>query len=410
MAKTTHRDKGSGGLHKRASDGMWIATIELPPGPDGKRRRKTVARKDRGEAQRELRRLRSELDAAGDLPTRNLRVADWMRHYLQDVAPTKDRPKTLTGKVAASRDYIVPLLGRKRLDRLTTDDVYTLHRAVLNTPKKKELRGLDPDQLPEGTIMLSPSAAAVVHNTLAAALNVAIRERKINVNVCDLVDRPRPRRSEDNALSTEQARTLVRHIVDHPETPLAELWLMYLLTGARRAELLGTEIERVTDVIDLSWQLQAFQPKEIEHLRGRPDFEARHVAGSCYLTRPKTSGSWRTPPNVDPLRTLMSRAIGPRESGLVFVREDGGPVHPDAATHGWKRLLADAGLGEDVTLHGTRHTAVDLLYEMGVPEHVIMQIVGHTGRAMTRSYRTRMDLDSAGTALSGLGERLGITG
>jgi len=387
---------------------MWIATVELPPGLDGKRRRKTVARKDRGEAQRELRRMRQDLDAAGDLATRSLRVQEWMTYYLEEIAPRTNRPKTLTGKVRANREYITPLLGKKRLDRLTPDDVRTLHRHILNTPKDPALRDVDPATLPPGTPTLSPSSVAIVHNTLAAALKVAMREGKVRANVCDLVDRPRPRRSQDNALTTDEARQVVRYIVEHPDRPLGMLWLMYLLTGARRGELLGLEIERVTDVIDLSWQLQGLSAPEVEALKGRPDFEVRHVAGSCHLTRPKTSGSWRTPPNVDPLRSTLARAIGNRTSGLVFTRADGGPVHPDAATHEWKELLKDAGLGGDVTLHGTRHTAVDLLYDLGVPEHVVMQIVGHTSRAMTRSYRTRMDVASSTDALQGLGRTLGI--
>lgn len=405
MASKPHRDKGSGGLHKRSSDGMWIASITLPPGIDGKRRRKTIARKSRGEAQAELRKMRQDLDATGDLSTKSLRVADWMTRYLEEIAPKKDRPTTLSGKRSANDRYITPLLGKKRLDRLAPDDVRALHKAVLSTPKDPKLRNLDPEDLPAGTVMLSQSSAATVHNTLAAALKVAMREGKVRANVCDLVDRPKAVRSQDNSLTTEQSRKLVKHIVENPDQ-LSPLWLMYLLTGARRGELLGLEIPRVTDTIDLSWQLQGLTASEVENLRG--DFQIRHVAGACYLTRPKTSGSWRTPPNVDPLSTVLARAINGRTDGLVFVRADGTHIHPSSATHEWKDLLKAAGLGEDVTLHGTRHAAVDLLYDMGVPEHVVMQIVGHTSRAMTRSYRTRMDLDSAGTALQGLGRQLGI--
>lgn len=391
------RDKGSGSLSKRA-DGMWIASVELPPGPDGKRRRKTAARKDRGEAQRELRRMRAELDAAGDLDTRTVRLADWMTTYLEKIAPLKDRPRTLAGKEAANRDFITPVLGRRRLDRLTPDDVRRLHDAVLTTPRDRKIRALPREQWPANVETIGASTAAVVHNTLAAALSAAVAEGKIRHAVTSVVAKPKARRSEDNALTLEQAVALARHVADDPH---ADLWRFFLLSGARRGEVLGLEVDRVGEVIDLSWQLQ--------ELAEVPDhLEARQVGRGLYLTRPKTAGSWRTPPNVDPLASILARAIDGRTIGLVFTTPEGDPLRPSWASKRWKQILEEADLPSHVTLHGARHGAVDLLYELGVPEHVIMQIVGHSSRTMTRSYRTRMDMDSAATALAGVGRLLQI--
>jgi hypothetical protein len=39
--------------------GYWVGGVELPPGPDGKRRQKRVVRKDRNECMAELRKLRA---------------------------------------------------------------------------------------------------------------------------------------------------------------------------------------------------------------------------------------------------------------------------------------------------------------------------------------------------------------
>jgi integrase len=52
-------------------------------------------------------------------------------------------------------------------------------------------------------------------------------------------------------------------------------------------------------------------------------------------------------------------------------------------------LLIEADLPSDVKLHGARHTTVDLLYEAGVPEAVIAEIVGHSTRAVTRGYKSK---------------------
>lgn len=56
------RGKGEGSVYKRASDGMWCTSIELPPGLDGKRRRKVVCRRDKAAALAELYKMRGKLD------------------------------------------------------------------------------------------------------------------------------------------------------------------------------------------------------------------------------------------------------------------------------------------------------------------------------------------------------------
>ena len=62
------RGKGEGSVYKRAADGMWCASVELPS-IDGKRRRKVIARKDKAAVVKEMLRLQVELAQLGDLPT-----------------------------------------------------------------------------------------------------------------------------------------------------------------------------------------------------------------------------------------------------------------------------------------------------------------------------------------------------
>ena len=52
-------------------------------------------------------------------------------------------------------------------------------------------------------------------------------------------------------------------------------------------------------------------------------------------------------------------------------------------------MLKAAGIDKRVRLHDLRHTAVDLMYEAGVHETLIQEIVGHSNRAMTRAYKSR---------------------
>lgn len=374
------RGKGEGSIYKQA-DGLWAAAITLPPGPGGKQRRKVVRRKSKAEVVKMMRGYQQQLREHGDLATSSVTVEAWMTHWLDDIASQQIRPKSLAGYRSVVTQHIIPELGKVRLEKLTAQHVRQVHKRIMSTPKSRTLRGIPAHDLPPDTPMLSSTYALNAHNALSAALKVAHREGRIPINVCTMVDRPRTRVTDQKALDVQQAIQLLAHLTLRAD---GALWATYLLTGARRGEILGLEAERVTDQIDLSWQLQ-----RIQNVSKVPaDFEMRELGNGLYLTRPKSRAGWRIIPLVDPLKSILSLHMAGQRQGLVFLN-DGRPWEPDAATSAWKALLIEADLPDDVVLHGSRHTTVDLLYEAGVPEAVIMEIVGHTTRSITRGYKSR---------------------
>src|SRR5699024_3693962 len=95
MAKTARRDAGAGALYQR-KDGRWCGALTLPDDPvTGKRRRKVVTAKTQAQAMAKLRKVRAELDRAGDLPTSSPTVAQWMERWLRDIAPARLKPRTM---------------------------------------------------------------------------------------------------------------------------------------------------------------------------------------------------------------------------------------------------------------------------------------------------------------------------
>jgi len=372
------RGKGEGAVYKRAADGMWCTSIELPRGLDGKRRRKVVARKNKADVLTELRKHKAQLAQYGDIATSSVTLERWADHWLEERAK-KLAPNTVAGYRTAFKDYINPLLGNKRLDKLTPTDVKRLHTVLAGTPKDKALRGQS--DLPEDAEMLSTTYILLIHNALTGALKMAVREGKLAANVAELVDRPTKRITDEKALTLDEAVRLLMHLSTHPN---GAMWACYLLTGGRRGEVIGLEVERVTEHLDLSWQIQRIT----DITKAPANYERRHLEGNLYLVRPKSKAGWRTPPLVEPLATILRRYIGDRDAGLVFTR-DGRPWDPADASKEWKVLLREAGLPDDVKLHGARHGVVDLLFAAEVPEVVIMEIVGHSSRATTRAYRSR---------------------
>ena len=394
------RGKGEGSVYKRA-DGMWCVTVELPRGVDGKRRRKTIARKSKRAALDELDRVKGEMKAGkvgGDQQT----VKEWFDYWLNHIVPASDaRPSTVRGYRSAVNEHIIPELGRVRLTDLSNAHVRALDKRVTTTPKVRRLRLLDPEDLPEGTEYLTGAYSRNIFNVLRMGLNSAVAERVLNYNPLAQAKPPTTEARERRALDFPQAVQLLEHLAatDHPDRVR---FMTHLYTGARRGEVAGLEVDRVGDLLEFTWQLQ-----RISNISDAArSFEYRHLHGKLYLTRPKSKSGERVIPLVPPLGPMLHEYIGGRTEGLVFRGPDGLAENPDRITQRWRDTLADAGLPDDVVLHGARHTAVTLLYAAGVPEVLIKEIVGHSDIEMSRHYRTKRDQDRLREAMIALSSML----
>lgn len=97
------------------------------------------------------------MNKAGRVPT----VAEWMAEFLDVICERlvlsdKMAPRTLTDYRSKARNWIVPLLGKHRLDRLTPEHLDTAYTTMLE----------------EG---LSSSSVLKVHRILSRALRIAVR-------------------------------------------------------------------------------------------------------------------------------------------------------------------------------------------------------------------------------------------
>lgn len=393
----------------------YQATIELPKDPNAprKRRRKYVRSKDKRIVRKKLQEAIEERRKKGDLRTDVITVEAWFGYWLETYARPEVRPTTFSAYKINVTKQIIPSLGPKtRLDKVTPAMVRRLRADILD-------KGL------------SSTYARNAHHILASSLRAAAGEGRIGFNPAEYVTPPRKARTNLDVMSLDEALALIQAIQDRPD---AARWATSLLTAARRGEVIGLEWDRVSDVLDLSWQLQRLT---LEHgcgdgpvagrvwpcgkifgaacpekqLRVPADYDYRHLTGGLYLTRPKSASGWRIIPLVDPLRTMLEAhgATAPdNEYGLVFARDDGEPRDPIRDSAEWRTLMRSV-FGDDRTirLHDVRHTTVDLLYGAGVPEDIVMEIVGHSTRTMTRAYKSRSDIRRLRDAMEQLSTLLG---
>jgi integrase len=80
-------------------------------------------------------------------------------------------------------------------------------------------------------------------------------------------------------------------------------------------------------------------------------------------------------------------------------------MEPDNLRRSWSQIRRSAGLGT-TRFHDLRHTCVTLLLDLGVPPHVVREIVGHSDIEVTMTIYAHVSLDEKRKALSKLGEAL----
>jgi len=364
------RGKGEGSIHQQ-TNGLWVAAIELPP-RDGERRRKVARRKKKADAIDALTEMVKDLKERGDLPTKGQNVAQWCTYWVEEISKKQDRPNTYRGYRVAVNNHIIPVIGNVKLENLTAAHVRRVYDNMINA------KGL------------SSTTALHAHRTMSRSFKIAMREGRIGRNPAALTDAPLKAVPTLEALDLTEALALMEHVAE--DDRMGARWATALLTGARRGEVIGLEWDRITDVVDLSWQLLRLP---LTGTDGKPDvpanYEYRHLVGGLYLTRPKSNKGWRIIPLVDPLKSILERRrvlSPPNPYGLVFMQGER-PIDPDQDSKNWRKLLAETGIAKNVRLHDVRHTTVDMLDLAGVPDDIIMEIVGHSTRQMTQQYKSR---------------------
>lgn len=383
---TKRRDRGSGGVSQRKSDGMWRGQVDVGY-VNGKRRRKTVYAATKRECIRKLDEAKDAIKA-GDLTTSSMRVEVWLRYWLDNIAANELKPKTLEDYRSKVEQYLIPELGRHRLDRLTPIHVRELHKAMRTRDKP-----------------LSETTINHTHWVLSKALREAEGHVGLTRNVARQVPAPSVTTAEVEALTNAEVASILDAATDRSR------WAFALYTGARQGECLGLRWEHVdldAGTADLAWSLQRIpyvhgckrdddKPScgktaagcPAKRLGTKPGLEYRQLSGNLSLVRPKTKGSIRVvdlmPGLVQALRERLAADDKPNPHGLVWHRDDGRPIDGRTDWRDWQALLDKAGVPRR-PIHHARHYAATVMMNAGQPEPVIMALLGHTQVATSRRY------------------------
>jgi len=347
------RGRGDGSVFQRA-DGYWCGQINLGwiTRPDGtrRRRRKTVTATTRKDVLAKLRKAQREVDAG--VLSDDATVESWLTYWLDEVAAKRVRERTLVGYRGYVKTWLIPHLGRHRLDKLRPDHVRALYAAM-------EEAGL------------SDATRRQAHAILRRALVVAERDGRIMRNPAAQVDPPPVGQNHHVPLTLAQARQVLAVLPDEPPN-MAARWLCALLQGMRQGECLGLRWEDV----DLA-NRRIHITQELYRITGKGLKEAD----------PKSRTSTRAIPMLEPVAFLLEAL--PQTEGYVFYGKAMDGRRDWAA---WKALLVKAGvcppdmaLGDMPALHAARGTTASLLDAAGVSDKVVSEILGHSSVQITRT-------------------------
>ncbi|MEU4128190.1 site-specific integrase [Streptomyces wuyuanensis] len=401
MAK---RANGEGSITKR-KDGTYHGRVYVTT-TSGIRKRVSVYGKTRDDVREKITNLQAQENQGIPVPDTNMKLEDYLTYWLATVVRVNRRPKTYQGYESVARVHLVPGLGRKKIRTLRASEVRTwLAQVALECQCCKH--GWDKERREPECCAARPKACCrsllsrrmvqSIHAVLRNALQNAVREELIVRNVAQLVQVPTPAYDTGKGLSVAEARLLLR---ESAGDRLHALYLLALVMGMRRGELLGirwdaVNLDRETLTVERALQ---------------------RVGGELRLVQPKTLASVRTVP-LPPIvvkaltehreRQAQERAaagIEWKENGLVFTSRIGTPLEPDNLRRSWYPLRKRLGL--EIRFHDLRHSAVSLLLDLGVPPHIVRQIVGHSDIGVTMKVYAHASLDEQRKALRKLGDTL----
>ncbi|MCW2758707.1 MAG: site-specific integrase [Nocardioidaceae bacterium] len=338
-------------------------------------RRKVSATTESGAATK-LRELREQL-LGDDLPdVGSITVEAWMTHWYKRIVPRHAKPLTIASYHAKVEQYIIPLLGRHRLDKLTPEHI---EDAWDRLREEGNPTLADPTPLSANTIHQT-------HRILSRALKVAVQRKKMKRNPAAAESMDAPKRVEQ-PLEIMTPAEIDAVLATCRGKWNAARWNVALAIGLRQGEALGLRWEDVDlDVGTISVRQTLMRITGRGIVFGTPKSEKSKRTVALPTSLLAALKAHRMAQNTQRL------AVGDHwtDRGLVFTLEDGRPLDPSVDAGRWRQLLKDAGV-RHYKLHSARHSAGTMMLEQGVDVRVAMAILGHSQLSVTMRYQHVVD-------------------
>lgn len=368
MAK--RRGNGEGSIFKRKSDNLWVGRLQVGIKPDGSPKFQTFY----GDTQKEVidkmdeakGNIRNNTYAEPNKVTVEQLLDSWLNVTIK--AAVKDTTWLLYESLI--KKHIIPELGGIRIMNLQTIQIQHFYNNKLESGRADGKEG-----------GLSPQTIRHIHKIIRGALQQAIRERLIGVNVSDAVRLPKMTRAEMQTLNIEDVHKFLE--VARSNRYYKRYYAAYLLelyTGLRRGELLGL---RWKDVDMVNKQIKVVQ--QLVKVGNKHDIRELKTESSQNRVIAVPDEVIQALKEHKRIKTEEYKELGMDDleikrlttEWLVFSNELGGIVQPCNFIRNFKGALKKAGLKTSIRFHDMRHTFAELSLQQGVDIKTLQSDLGH---------------------------------
>lgn len=355
------RADGEGSIRYSEARGLWIGRVMVGYRPDGKPDVREVKSKLQSECKRKLDEIKAQTRnrTLPSADTAGMTVSTFLDRWLATVKPNL-REKTYRGYSQHTEVHFKPALGKKRLVRLSHDDIQAFLNAKRDEKRKRGKR----------EVSLSPRSLHSLYVVLGTALNWAVKKGYIPFSPMLRVDAPRVPTTEITPLTLDQTRTLLATAKESAD-PLYALWMLAASTGARKAELLGL----MWGDIDLQAATLTIRPNAIRDVKTPRSRRTLDITTDAL----DALAAHRDRQAVD--RQALGAGYG--SSNAVFASEVGTPLDHDNVTKRFKQAVKRAGLPPTTRMHDLRHGAATHLLEDGETVPTVSAMLGHASPVVT---------------------------
>ncbi|GGP02590.1 site-specific integrase [Nonomuraea glycinis] len=348
------------------------------------------------------------------MPTKNPTLAAFLSRWLEEVIKPNREPTTYVAYEPLVRLYIVPGLGKKRLDKLTVRDVQTwlntLPTLCTCCDQKKDhqrpahkRRCCSLGKCCKG--YPSRSTIAGLRRVLRSALGHALREEMISKNVASLTTLPSPsttkKKRQHTAWTVDEARRFLEHLRE-VDDPLYAAYVLILVLGLRRGEVLGL----AWDCVDLGGE-QLWISRQLTRVGGRLLHRETTKTDDSTASLPLFGLCVSALRHRQRVQEEARKAAGDRwkPSDLTFTTRTGTPIEPRNFNRAFETHCRNAGVPR-IRVHDTRHTCASLLAALDVHPRVAMRILRHSQISMTMDVYTQIPSPETRKALDRLNQSL----
>jgi len=225
-----------------------------------------------------------------------------------------------------------------------------------------------------------------VHTIIHAALDDAVRWRRVSLNAADQATPPSAKSAKAPEMNVWSGPQLASFLARCEGDRYYHPWMFLATTGCRRGEALGLRWRDLDLRASTASIRQQVVPLTKASGRGR---EGRIVARTKGGDARVIELDART---VDVLRSWRKRQAREKlraetyeDNDLVFPRADGKPFHPEAFSKTFDRRVRQEAFADVpvIRLHDLRHTWATLALKAGVDVKVVSERLGHSSPVVT---------------------------